>query len=287
MALRLPKSARLAPIVVAAAVAAAPGTARAADTFPPDASTTGHGVDELYRLATGLTGAAFAVVVAILVWCVVAYRARPGRRADYATGETRRARLVTALFAAAVFVGLDVVLAVKDHAVWAEMYGEGDPPPGAGALEVQGLAKQFEWMFRYPGRDGRFGTEDDLRSDALVIPDDRPTVVRLRSIDVIHSFFLPNFRTKQDAVPGMTTTSVVRPRPGATGEYEIVCAELCGLGHYRMRGRLFVRSRSDFEAWQEEGERDLARYGPATEGEEFWSQYDRRGPSPRAAEEGR
>lgn len=256
-------------------------TVLAEHAFPPDASSNAKGVDELFWLATILGAIAFAAVIAILAWCVVAYRARPGRRAEYNHGESRKARVVTAVFAITVFVGLDVVLAIKDHGVYEEMYG--DRPAlaaavsGGRALEVQCLAKQFEWLFRYPGRDGKFGTDDDLRSPILVVPDDRVTVIRLRSIDVIHSFFLPNWRTKQDAVPGMTTTTTIHPGAGARGEWDIACAELCGMGHYRMKGRLQVKSAAEFAAWTAAQEKDIAEYGASTDAEEFWSQYDKRG----------
>ncbi len=258
------------------------GEAPPGGAFPFDAASNAKGVDELFWLATILGAIAFAAVVAILAWSVVAFRARPGRKAAYDHGESPRARIVTAVFAIGVFVGLDVVLAVKDHGVYEEMYG--DRPALAGAvaggraLEVQCLAKQFEWLFRYPGKDGRFGTEDDLRSPVLVVPDDRVTVVRLRSIDVIHSFFLPNWRTKQDAVPGMTTTTAIHPGPGARGEWDIACAELCGMGHYKMKGRLLVKSPAEFAAWAAGLEKEIEEYGASTEAEEFWEQYDRRGP---------
>jgi cytochrome c oxidase subunit 2 len=244
--------------------------------FPPDASSNGKGVDELFWLATTLTGIAFVLVVAILVWCVVAYRARPGRRAAFDHGDSRGAKVVTAVFAACVFLGLDVVLAMKDHEVWGRMYGDRSSLDARNSLTVQCLAKQFEWYFRYPGPDGKFGTDDDVRDPVLRIPDDRPTVVRLRSIDVIHSFFVPNWRTKQDALPGMTTIAVLHPAKGATGEYEIACAELCGMAHYRMRGKLIVLSRAGFDAWMEEQRKDIADHGPQTGGEESWAQYDRR-----------
>jgi cytochrome c oxidase subunit 2 len=263
----------------AAALAAAPAAALAGQGFPPEAGTRGRAVEDLFWLATILGAIAFAAVVAVLVWCVVAYRARPGRRAAYLPGDSRKARLATGIFAVAVFVGLDVVLAVRDDHAWETMYGDLAAMDASNAEEVQCLAKQFEWLFRYPGRDGRFGTGDDLYARTLVIPEDRPTVVRLRSIDVIHSFFLPHWRTKQDAVPGMTTSLAIHPKPGSAGEYEIACAELCGMGHYTMRGVVQVRARPAFDAWVAEREGEIAEYGTGATPDEagFWAQYDARG----------
>ncbi len=149
---------------------------------------------------------------------------------------------------------------------WEEMYG----PPPAGTLEVEMVGKQFGWVAHYPGKDGVFGKtnprfvndadnpigldeNDDAAADDVVldgvlhVPADRPVLVRLRSHDVLHSFSVPNLRVKQDLVPGMT--SKVQFRPTRSGTYEIACAEICGLGHYRMRGVLTVEPEEAFVAW--------------------------------------
>lgn len=246
--------------------------APSAGAFPPDISPHGKGVDELFWLATALTGVAFVLVVAILVVAVVAFRARPGHRALHTHGDSRTAKTATGVFAAVVFVGLDVVLAVADHRVWERMYGDGKSPPAPDALVVHCLAKQFEWWFRYPGLDGRFDTGDDVRTQVLHLPAGRPATVQFRSIDVIHSFFLPNFRTKRDVLPGMTTTMVVHPLE--TGEFDIACAELCGMAHYRMKGRLVVETPEAFGAWMDAQRKEVQEFaGADLPGEESWSQY--------------
>jgi cytochrome c oxidase subunit 2 len=119
----------------------------------------------------------------------------------------------------------------------------------ANAYEVRILASQFEWNVENPGPDGQLGTGDDFPTrNQLHVPMGRPVLATLVAEDVIHSFFLPNFRLKQDAVPGMEIP--VWFEATATGEYPLACAELCGLGHYRMRGTIMVHSQEDFEAWQ-------------------------------------
>ena len=151
--------------------------------------------------------------------------------------------------------------------VWAE-YFDSSPPADAVAIEV--TAQQFAWNVRYPGPDGTFGRTDsrlvDDTSNALgLVPNDaagkddivtineiavpvgRTVRIRLRSKDVIHSFFLPNFRVKQDAVPGMTPEMVFVPT--LPGDFEIACAELCGLAHYRMRGAFHVMTDAQFADW--------------------------------------
>jgi cytochrome c oxidase subunit 2 len=258
---------------VAAGIALA-APAFAEDALPRGASRTGHAVDELFLMANVLAAVSFAAVIAILAWCLVRYRARPGHRAVHATGEDRRSRLYTGIFAAVVFLGLDVSLSIKDHAAFEEMYGDlAELDAGDGAERVEVLAKQFEWAFRYAGPDGAFGTDDDVRSQVLRVPDDRPTILRMRSVDVIHSLFLPHFRTKQDVLPGMTTTMAVRPIAGETGTYEIVCAELCGMAHYRMAGTLEVMNRAAFDAWRAAQDEDVREYGRHTEADEYWDKY--------------
>jgi cytochrome c oxidase subunit 2 len=149
---------------------------------------------------------------------------------------------------------------------WMEVYGEAPED----ALVVEVVGKQFEWIIRYPGKDGKFGeASPELVNDArnplgldrkdpaarddvvlrgnLHLPEGRPVSVRLRSHDVLHSFTVPHFRIKQDLVPGFTTSTLFTPT--RSGSYEIVCAEVCGLGHYRMRGMAIVEPAGDFEKW--------------------------------------
>jgi cytochrome c oxidase subunit 2 len=117
-----------------------------------------------------------------------------------------------------------------------------------GAMNVEILAEQFAWNLRYAGADGKLNTADDVLSlNQMHIPVGRPVIVSLKSKDVIHSLFLPEFRVKQDAVPGMTTR--IWFEATRTGSWEIACAELCGLGHYRMKGFITVDSPEDFEKW--------------------------------------
>jgi cytochrome c oxidase subunit 2 len=271
---RAPRAAALA---AAAAVLAAAPAASAAGLLPEGASRNGHAVDELFRLANILAGAAFIAVIAILSWCLWAYRERPGHRAVHDAGDSPRARMVTGIFAAGVFLALDVTLAVKDHSAVDAMYGDLATLDASNAEVVEVLAKQFQWHFRYPGPDGAFATDDDIRTQVLRVPDDRPTVLRMRSVDVIHSFFLPHFRTKQDVLPGMTTSLAVRPRAGVAATYEIVCAELCGLGHHLMRGEMQVLDRASFDAWKAAQDADVREFGRHTEADDYWDRYRSRG----------
>jgi cytochrome c oxidase subunit 2 len=161
------------------------------------------------------------------------------------------------------------VLVFMGQRVWASIYFTDAP---AGTLEVQVMGEQFGWNVHYPGAAGVFGrTEaklitndgtnpvgldrnDPAAKDDIVVVNEmravvnKPVRVRLRSKDVIHSFFLPNMRVKQDAVPGMAIS--VWLEPTKTGEFELACAELCGNGHYRMKARLIVeKTEQDLNNW--------------------------------------
>lgn len=221
--------------------------------FPQDVSATGYVVDRLFWLALGLTSAAFLAVACILGFCLIRYRQTPGRRASYTHGDTRLARWLTIGFACLIFLVIDVNLAVHDDAAWQLAWGR--PPHPTEALRVEILPEQFAWNIRYAGTDGIFRTSDDVTTiNQLHVPVNRPVIVQLSSKDVIHSFFLPNFRIKMDAVPGLVTSLYFQAK--TPGTYDIACAEHCGFGHYRMRGFLTVQSPMEFEAWLTEQTRE-------------------------------
>jgi cytochrome c oxidase subunit 2 len=122
-------------------------------------------------------------------------------------------------------------------------------PPSDFAIQV--TAKQFNWEVAYPGPDGKLGTEDDIKFDNdLHVPVNKVVQVHLGSNDVIHSFFIPNLRFKQDMVPGRTVTGWFEATKA--GRYELPCAELCGFGHSGMKGWLHVHSADDYAKWAAE-----------------------------------
>lgn len=214
--------------------------------LPIDASATGHLIDALFWLATILITVAFIAVIGILVTCLIRFRERPGYSALYTHGNSRQAVMLTLSFAVIVFFAIDVNLAYHDHKAWEEMWGQAPDPATAVRIEV--MPEQFAWNVRYAGADNEFNTADDVTTMNLMhIPANKPVIVQLRSKDVIHSFFLPNFRIKMDAVPGIITALYFEGR--REGEYDIACAEHCGLGHYRMQGKLVVESQEKFDAW--------------------------------------
>src|SRR5712691_13036685 len=208
--------------------------------LPAKASTFTGPIDGLFLAILIITGIAFVLVEVGLIWFAVQYRQRPGRKAFYTHGNTRAEVIWTAIPAVTM-----VALGLISNHYWVLMKDKKSIPPNAYHLGVH--AKQFEWQVTYPGPDGKLGTADDftVRNQLHVIVN-QPFAVELTSEDAIHSFFVPEWRLKQDAVPGMQITAWFQATK--TGQFEIGCAELCGLGHYRMRGRVFVHTADEFKA---------------------------------------
>lgn len=233
------------------AAAAVPSLATALPFWlrlPENVSTYGGQIDGLFRLILWITGVIFVVVEALLLFFLFRYRRREGRVAKYTHGSNRLEVIWTIVPAV-----ICVVLALMSRRSWADIK-QSIPKD---ALTVEVVAEQFAWNIRYPGPDGKLATPDDVIAlNQLHFPVGRPLIVSLQSKDVIHSFFLPEFRVKQDAVPGMTTR--IWFEATRVGKWEIACAELCGLGHYRMKGFVTVETPEEFERWLGETAREAS-----------------------------
>ena len=207
-------------------------------------STFGQDLDNLYYVILWITGIVFVVTESVLVYFMIKYRHKEGRKATYIEGSSKAEWIWTS--ATAVIV---MALAVYSKGIWDEIRHPDMFPENAYELNV--TAKQYEWNAAYAGPDGKLGTSDDIMSRNQVhVPVDQPVIVNLQSEDVIHSFFLPQLRVKHDAVPGRVWP--IWFEATQTGEFPLACAELCGLGHYRMGGTLIVHSKEDFDSWLSE-----------------------------------
>ena len=239
-----------------AAGAAFPASASALPFWmklPEGVSTYSGRIDGLFRLILWITGIIFIVVELLLLAFLIRYRHREGRRARYTHGSNRLEVIWTIVPAV-----ICVVLALLSRATWADIK-QHIPREG---VQIEVTAEQFAWNVRYAGPDGKFDTADDVQSlNQLHFPVGQPIVVTLRSKDVIHSFFLPEFRVKQDAVPGLSTR--IWFEGTRTGHWEIACAELCGLGHYRMKGFVTVETPEDFGKWLKDQAVQAAGTAPA------------------------
>jgi cytochrome c oxidase subunit 2 len=214
---------------------------------PRDASLDGHLVDGAFRYLTLTTGICFAIVVVVMAAALLFHRSRGARVAHYTHGDRRRDHILTLGVAIAMLVGIDAVLAGRslgelETRFW--KYPDADPA----AVRVEVTARQWSWTFRLAGPDGVFGTRDDVVSlGELHVPAGRPIYLKLRSKDVIHSLYLPAFRTKIDAVPGQTTRLWFQARE--PGRYELGCAQHCGVSHYKMRGEMLATPEAEWQAW--------------------------------------
>jgi cytochrome c oxidase subunit 2 len=214
--------------------------------FPENISTYGADIDAVFFLIYYIVGFWFVLTLVAILYFVVRYRRRPGEPAVYVRGDRWR-ELSWILVPAAIVLVLDLGIDAAGARVWDTV--KTHLPTGDLHLDV--TAKQFEWLITYPGLDGKLGTADDfVVNSELHVPTGKDIRVTLRAQDVLHSFFLPNVRLKQDVVPGRAIDvwfNVIKP-----GTYELACAELCGLGHYAMRGQFIVHTPADYERWVQE-----------------------------------
>ena len=227
--------------------------------WTPIASNWGY-IDSTILVTFWITGAVFVAIVLFMAYCVFRFRHRPGNRAHY---EPESKRLETWL-TVATGVGVAAMLA-PGLFVWHQFV---TVPKDATEIEVVG--QQWRWSYRLPGKDGRLGTSDTRsvssdnplglnskdakgQDDVVIDGDDlhlqvgKPVKVLLRSIDVLHDFYVPEFRAKMDFVPGTVTYFWLTPT--RTGTFDVLCAELCGSGHSAMRGSVVVDDEPAYRAW--------------------------------------
>src|SRR5215469_15350908 len=233
--------------------------------LPVGASAAAGWIDGQFKLTYIIMGIIFVAAQMSLGYLVWRYRETPkSPPVAYSHGNTTLEVIWTVL-TAVLFIGLNLM----GSRVWASERWDAAP---AGSTQVEVTGMQFAWYFRYPGPDGKYGAtspklmdpssggeaavgldtsdaaaKDDVVTGTMYLPVNREVDISLRSVDVIHSFFVPSLRFKQDAVPGLNIH--MHFKPTAIGEYEIACAELCGLGHYKMHGMVHVVSQEDFDKW--------------------------------------
>ena len=210
--------------------------------LPEDVSPYGAGIDALFYFIYYLTAAAFIIVTALMLIFLYVYRDQGGRRATYTHGNTAM-EIIWTIIPAIIFIALGLV----SRSLWEEI--KLVPPETDTVVKVTG--KQFNWEILYPGPDGEFDTADDKQIDNDIrVPAGKPIRVILASKDVIHSFFMPNLRFKQDMVPGREITGWFQANK--PGKYEIPCAELCGFGHSGMKGWLYALAPEEYQSWRNE-----------------------------------
>jgi cytochrome c oxidase subunit 2 len=229
-------------------------------------------IDETILITFWITGVVFVAIVLFMAYCVYRFRYRPDRQAAYEPENKRLEWWLTI----ATAVGVVAMLA-PGLFVWSQFV---TVPHDATDIEIVG--QQWRWSYRLPGADGKLGTsdvrnirpdnplglnphdpagQDDVVVDAdeLHLPIGKPVRVLLRSIDVLHDFYVPEFRAKMDMIPGSVTYFWFTPT--RTGTFDVLCAELCGVGHPMMRSRVVVQTEAEYQAWLS-GQRSFAQLEP-------------------------
>jgi len=227
--------------------------------FTPIASNWSS-MDNTVTLTFAVTGLAFVLVNVFIAYCVIKFRNKPDRRADYEPESVKLEGWLTVL----TTVGIAALLA-PGLLIWKDVV---TPPDDS--IEMEVLARQWNWSYRLPGEDGQLGAvavshtsadnplgidpTDPFGQDDVIVYDpvlhlkvDQPVTFLLRSTDVLHNFTVPQFRVKMDFVPGQV--SYIWAEPKEEGSYDLLCEELCGVGHYAMRGRVVVDSDEAYNAW--------------------------------------
>jgi len=229
--------------------------------LPVQASAQAVELDRITLMVHGLMGVLFVGWTIFFIYVLIRFRRKRQPRADY---HGTRGRWSTWTEAGVALVEV-LLLAAFSIPAWASRAN----PPEQGALVVRVVAQQFSWLIHYPGADGEFGrtdpallsaenpsgidrssphaADDVVAINEMHLPVGRNVIVQLSARDVIHSFGVPAMRVKQDAIPGVMTP--VWFTPTLEGQFDIACSQLCGLGHYRMRGVITVERPEQFATW--------------------------------------
>lgn len=226
--------------------------------FTPLASNWNE-IDGALLITLAVIGIAFVTLNLVLAYFVVRYRAREQGRAQFIPDNPKIEKILIGVTALGIIILLAPGLFAYSRFI--------SPPRDTYTIEVVG--EQWRWTYRYPGPDGKLGraspklispknlfgidlsdpaAQDDVLSyTELHLPVGRPVLLQIRAKDVLHSFFIPSFRAKMDAVPGMVTSYWFIPT--VEGRFQAVCAELCGIGHHRMQSPVIVESAEKFQEW--------------------------------------
>ena len=230
-----------------------------------DIASNWSAMDDTIILSFWIGGGVFILVCLFMVYCIFRYQYKEGRRSEYKPEDKKLEKGLTWLTTIGV-----VALLAPGLVVWNNYIRVPD-----NAIHVEVVAWQWGWKYRLPGEDGKLGTssnriisddnpygmniddpngKDDVfvESNELHLLKDRPVKILLRSIDVLHNFYVPQFRSKMDAVPG--TITYYWFEPNKNGEYEVLCAEYCGVAHYAMRGKVVVEEEENYNKWLAEQE---------------------------------
>ena len=230
-----------------------------------DIASNWGAMDDTIVLTFWIGGGVFIAVCLFMIYCVFKFSYKEGRKVEYKPEDNKLEIILTV----ATTLGVAALLA-PGLIVWNQYINT-----PSNAIDIEVMARQWGWQYRLPGEDGKLGTSnmvnindqnpfginlddqngrDDIliQSDELHLKTNRPVKILLRSTDVLHNFYVPQFRAKMDAVPGLVTYYWFEPNK--EGDYEVLCAEYCGIGHYGMRAKVVVDNEENYEKWLEQQE---------------------------------
>jgi len=211
--------------------------------LPEGASTYAADIDWVMTFIYWVCGVWFVISEVLLAYLVVRYRQRDGVRAAWIPGDKLSTMAWVLVPVAAVLV-CDLIIENVADPVWHKVKIH---VPESPALTVRVTARQYAWLFTYPGKDGELGTADDFTESELRVPVDREVLMELEATDVLHSFWVPELRLKQDVIPGRRIPAWFEVTK--EGTYTIACAELCGTGHTMMKASLVAQPGEAFDVW--------------------------------------
>ena len=230
-----------------------------------DIASNWGAMDDTIVLTFWIGGGVFIAVCLFMIYCVFKFSYKEGRKVEYKPEDNKLEIILTVV----TTLGVAALLA-PGLIVWNQYINT-----PSNAINIEVMARQWGWQYRLPGEDGKLGTSnmvnindqnpfginlddqngrDDIliQSDELHLKTNRPVKILLRSTDVLHNFYVPQFRAKMDAVPGLVTYYWFEPNK--EGDYEVLCAEYCGIGHYGMRAKVVVDNEENYEKWLEQQE---------------------------------
>jgi cytochrome c oxidase subunit 2 len=236
--------------------------------LPRDVSAEGHRIDWLIQVTMAFTAALFVIMCVWMLWAAIKHN--KDHKAEYDHGDARHQVRFAAGLSAVIFFVVDGNLWVNSTIDVNEVFwnfAKAEAAPNVVRIEIN--AHQWAWDARYAGPDGKFNTADDIITlNDIKVPVGAPVILHLGAADVIHSFYLPNFRIKQDAMPGMINRMWFQPKEA--GQFEIGCAQHCGTNHYKMKGILTVLPAEEYARWAADASANAVRAFDANDEGAHW-----------------
>ena len=236
--------------------------------LPHDVSEYGHHIDWLIQVTAAFTTILFVIMVVWMVWACLKHDTK--HEAEYDHGDSKHSMKTALGLSAVIFFVVDGNLFYNSTSdTFRTFWNHGSVENNPQAIKIEINAHQWAWDARYAGPDGKFNTQDDIVTlNDIRVPVGVPVLLQLASPDVIHSFYLPNLRIKQDAMPGMINRLWFQAKE--TGEVDIACAQHCGVHHYKMKGVLTILTPEEYKSWAAEQSAIASRGYDPKDNEAHW-----------------